>query len=284
MNRKQFTSLLKESFNQWQANNVTLRSAALAFYVILPLPSLLLIVLVVSSKFFGHTQAFQQLIEQISAVAGPAVANLIAQLLQNSNAPFTSVLATITFVGFSVAGVIGAFNVLRETMDYIWKIPPPPKKRTLKARVRRNIRPFVLVSTVAVIVVAWTGIITLIVSSAGNVIEPLNGALISLLLRVLQIVLSFVLATILFAIIYREIPDTKVQWGDVKIAAVMIALVFTITNVLFSWYVQTFTITSVAGAAGALMILLTWVYIMNQLMLFGAEFSKTYARRLGSQK
>jgi membrane protein len=284
MDRRQFTSLLKESFNQWQANNVALRSAALAFYVILPLPSLLLIVLVISSQFFGHTQAFQQLIAQISAIAGPAVANLIAQLLQSSNAPFTSVLATITFVGFSAVGVIGAFNVLRETMDYIWKIPPPPKKRTLKARVKRNIRPFLLVSIVAVIVIAWTGIITVILSSVGSVIVPLTWGSISLFLRLLQIVLSFVLATILFVVIYREVPDTKVQWGDVKIAAVMIAFVFTITNLLFSWYIQTFTITSVAGAAGALMILLTWVYIMNQLMLFGAEFSKTYAKRLGSQK
>ncbi len=284
MNRKQFTSLLKESFNQWQANNVTLRSAALAFYVILPLPSLLLIVIVISSQFFGHTQAFQQLVAQISAVAGPAVANLVSQLLQSSNAPFTSALATITFVGFSVAGVIGAFHVLRETMDYIWKIPPPPKKRTLKIRVRRNIRPFLLVSTVAIIVIIWTGIITVILSSVGNVIVPLNSGLTSLFLRMVQIVLSFILATILFAIIYREVPDTKVHWGDVRIAAVMIGLIFTITNVLFSWYVQTFTITSVAGAAGALMILLTWVYIMNQLMLFGAEFSKTYAKRFGSQK
>jgi membrane protein len=169
-------------------------------------------------------------------------------------------------------------------MDFIWEIPPPPKKRTLMARVRRNIRPFLLVSAVLIIIIALTGIMTVILSSVGSVIVPLTGGLTSYFLRILQIVLSFILATILFALIYREVPDTEVTWGDVKIAAVMIAVVFTITNVLFTWYVQTFTITSVAGAAGALMILLIWLYIMNQFMLFGAEVSKTYAIRLGSQE
>jgi membrane protein len=284
MDRKQFTSLLKESFHEWQIDQVSLRSAALAFFIILPLPSLLLIIIVVSSLFFGNAQALQQLIAQISTIAGPTVADLITQLLQSSSTPFTSVLATITFVGFSIAGGIGAFQVLRDTMDFIWEIPPPPKKRTLKTRVRRNIRPFLLVSAVLVIIIAWTGIMTVILSSVGSVIVPLTGGLTSLFLRTLQIVLSFILATILFIIIYREVPDTEVQWGDVKMAAVMIAVVFTITNALFSWYIQTFTITSVAGAAGALMILLTWVYIMNQFMLFGAEFSKTYAIRFGSQE
>jgi membrane protein len=284
MNRNQFTSLLKESFHEWQINNVTLRSAALAFFIILPLPSLSLITIVVLSQFFGHTNAFQQLMKQIGAVAGPTVANLLTQLLQSANAPSTSALATITFVGFSIAGAIGAYQVLRNTMDFIWKISPPPKKRTLKTRVRRNLRPFLLVSAVVIIILTWTGITTVILSSVGSAIVPLTGGLTFLFLRILQIVLSFILATILFAIIYREVPDTKIHWGDVKMAAVMIATVFTITNALFSWYIQTFTVTSVGGAAGALMILLIWIYVMNQFMLFGAEFSKTYALRFGSQK
>jgi membrane protein len=276
-------SLLKESFHEWQIDNASQRSAALTFYIILPLPSLLLIILVISSLFFGHTQALQQLIAQISTIAGSTVADLLTQLLQSSNTPFTSVLATITFVGFSIAGGIGAFQVLRDTMDFIWEIPPPPIKRTLKARVKRNIRPFLLVSTVLIIIIALTGIMTVILSSVGSAIVPLTGGLTSLFLRILQVVLSFILAAILFAMIYREVPDTEVTWGDVKIAAVMIAAIFTITNVLFTWYVQTFTVTSVAGAAGALMILLIWLYLMNQFMLFGAEVSKTYAMRFGSQ-
>ena len=261
-----------------------MRSAALAFFIVLPLPSILLIAIVVLSQFFGRAQAFQQLILQISAVAGPTVANLIAQLLQSTDAPTTSVLAVITFVGFSIAGTIGAYQVLRNTMDFIWKISPPPKKRTLKTRIRRNLRPFLLVFSVAVIIIIWTGITTAISSTIGSAIVPLTGRVTSLFLRILQIVLSFILATVLFALIYREVPDAKIHWGDVKIAAVIIAVVFTITNMLFSWYVQTFTVTSVAGAAGALMILLIWIYVMNQFMLFGAEFSKTYALRFGSQK
>jgi membrane protein len=261
-----------------------MRSAALTFFIILPLPSLLLIIIVVSSLFFGHTQAFQQLMAQISTVAGPTVADLITQILQSSKTPFTSVLAAITFVGFSIAGGIGAFLVLRDTMDSIWEVPPPPKKQTLKTRIRRNMPPFLLVSVILIIIIAWTGIMTVISSSVGSVIIPLTGGLTSLFLRILQIVLSFILAMILFAIIYREVPETEVQWGDVKIAAIMIAVVFTITNVLFSWYVQTFTITSVTGAAGSLMILLSWLYLMNQFTLFGAEVSKTCAKRFGSKE
>ena len=279
MNKKDFFTLVKISFKDWQADNATLRAAALTFFIILPLPSLLLIVIAIFAQFCGQTQATQQLIQQITSVAGPAVAGLFSELLASAMSPFTSVWASITVVGFSLAGAIGAFAVLRDTMDVIWEVSLP-KRLSLTKRIRQKIVPFALVSSLGLIVIAWTGIITTIFSALRLI--PVTGFLTTILVSIFQIVLSFAVATLLFAIIYKMIPEAKVQWRDVALASIVTALAFTVTNYIFGTYIQTFTVTTIIGAAGSLMIILLWIFVINEIVLFGAELSKVYASTFGS--
>jgi membrane protein len=281
MEKKQRFKLVRTAFANWRSDNATLRAAALTFFIILPLPSLLLLVIALFAPFYGQTQAFTQLIQHISAVAGPTVAKLFSQLLGSSNSPFTSVVGTVTVVGFSVGGAIGAFSVLRDTMDVIWKINPP-KCFGLMQRIRQKIGPFVLVSALGLIVIAWTTVTTFFYGALR--LLPVNGFLTSVLFGVSELVLSFLVSTLLFAIVYKVIPEAKVHWKDVVLGSVIAGLAFTLINYFFGSYIQVFTITTVIGAAGSLMIILLWIFIINEIVLFGAELSQVYASIHGSHR
>jgi len=274
MNRKELFQLFKASFKNWQVNNAPIRGAALTFFIILPLPSLLLIVVDVFALFYGQTQATQQLIQQITALAGPAVAGLFRELLASSMSPFSSLWSSITIVAFSLGGAIGAFAVLRDTMDAIWEVKSS-KTRSFTRMVRRRIGPFVVVSVLGLIVIAWTGIATFLFGAIR--LFSVNGTLTLISITIARILLSFALSTLLFAITYKMIPDAKVHWRDGILGAVVAGVAFTVTNYIIGTYVETFTVTTIIGAAGSLMIILLWIFILNQIMLFGAEVSKVYA-------
>ncbi len=279
MNVRALYYIFKTSFLDWLEDNATIRAAALTFFIILPLPTLLLIVVAVFSEFFGQAQAIEILVTQISAVVGPSVADLFRQVLTNAASPFTSVWTAVVVVGFSLGGAIGAFAVLRDTMDCIWEVKLP-QNRPFWQRVRQRIVPFAVVSALGLIVIAWTAI------GAGlyNAIVQfsVNAMLTFIILEIAQVTSSLLVATFLLAIIYRMIPESKVHWRDVALASIVTGIAFTITNYIFGAYIQVFTVTTVAGAAGSLLIILLWIFVLNEIVLYGAEVSKVYAVTVGT--
>jgi membrane protein len=278
MDKQQLYKIFKTALLDWLDDNATLRAAALSFFIILPLPTLLLLVNIIFAYFLGETQAVQLLIQQISAVVGPAVAALFSQLITNTGSPFTSPWTAVVVIAFSIGGAIGAFSVLRDAMDCIWEVKP--KNCTLSRRLRQKIVPFMLVSSLGLIVVAWTTITAGILNAIHLI--SVNEVLTFIVLEAVQVILSFGVATLLFAIIYKLIPEAKVHWHDVALAAVVTGVAFTVTNYIFGAYIQTFTFTTVAGTAGALLIILLWIFVLNEIVLFGAELSKVYATTIGT--
>lgn len=270
--------MFKDSFKEWLEDNAPVRAAALTFFIILPLPSLLLIIVSFFGFFFGQNLATQQVTQQITALAGPVVAQLFRQLLQSSAPPFTSFWASFTVIAFSLGGAIGAFAVLRDMMNVIWEVKLP-KQRKLANRIRQTIGPFLLVTMLGLIVIAGT--VTLMAVFSAIKAYSVNRILTVFSLDVAQIFVSFSLSTLLFAIIYKVLPNRKVHWRDVALPAVIAGVAFTVTNNVLGTYLQTFTVTTIVGAAGSLIIILLWVYILNQIMLFGAEMSKVYATTVG---
>jgi membrane protein len=278
MNREQLVNLFVASFKGWLANSAPIQAAALTYFIILPLPSLLLVLVTIFSLFYGHSVATQQLVMLITSFAGPVVAELFQQLLASAMSPFTSVWAAVTVVGFSLAGGIGAFAILRGTMNAVWEVKLA-KTVKFSARVRSAIGPFLLVFFLGLIVILGT-----VTSEAlFDVIKlySINGTLTFISLTVAQILLSFGLSTLLFAIIYKVLPDITVHWEDVILPAVLAGVAFTVVNYVLGWYIQTFRVSTVTGAAGSLLIILLWIYILNQILLFGAEISKVYATTIG---
>ncbi len=280
MNRRTFLALVKTSFQEWQVDNVNLRAGALAFFVILPLPSLLLIATTVFVQLFGQSRAISMLIGEVRVVVGPTVASIVRDILESSGGLSFSWTAFIFNVVFSLLGVIGIFAVLRDTMNFIWGVQSP-KQQSLISRVKRSIVPFLQILPLGFSLVIWTVVSVVLFNYFGTTLEPLAGNLTPLILRIVQIVLSFVLATLLFVLIFMNVPDVKIRWRDVRLAAFITAIVYSVGNLLFGLYVQAFSAT-VAGVTGSLILLLLWIFLFNQFLLFGAEFSKAYATSEGS--
>lgn len=281
MNRKQFFGMVKIAFREWQVDNVNLRAGALAFFIILPLPPLLLVTTTVFVQLFGESQAIPQLIQEIRVVAGPVVADMFRDILESSTDLSFSLPAFALSIVFSIVGAIGAFAVLRDAMNFVWGVEKP-NHQSITSRIRRNLAPFFEILPLATFVIAWTAITTLLSNYVSTRIEPIAGDLTGLILRIGQIVLSFGLATLLFAVIFRNVPDVKIRWRDVSLAAIVTAVVFTVSNVLFGLYVQAFSSTLI-GVTGSLILLLLWVFLNCQFLLFGAEFSKAYTTSVGSR-
>ncbi|MGD6850828.1 MAG: YihY/virulence factor BrkB family protein [Candidatus Bathyarchaeia archaeon] len=279
MNKQELYRIFRTAFTDWLEDNATIRAAALTFFIILPLPTLLLLVTNLFAVFLGQEQATQILVQQITAVVGPAVAELFSQLIVSTGSPFTSAWTAVVVVGFSLGGAIGAFSVLRDAMDCIWEVTLP-KGQPLWVRVKQKLVPFAIVSSLGLIVIVWTNIAGILYNAIAQ--YSINEFLTFIGLTIAQIMLSFAVVTFLLAIIYKMIPQAKVHWRDIALAAIVTGIAFTLTNYIFGAYVQTFTVTTVAGAAGSLLIILVWIFVLNQMVLFGAELSKVYATTVGT--
>jgi membrane protein len=166
-------------------------------------------------------------------------------------------------------------------MYHIWGVMLP-EGQPLRKRIRQKIVPFVLVSALGVIVLAWTAM------SSGLygviMLFSINGALVAIGITVAQILLSFGVATLLLAIIYKMIPDARVHWQDVILAFALSGIAFTATNYIFGTYVSAFTVITVSGAAGSLLIILLWIFALNEIVLFGAEISEVHAITVGEHE
>jgi membrane protein len=280
LNKGQFAGLLFQTFSKWQKHDATLRAAALTFFTILPLPSIALIAVAVLAQVYGQPAALEQLTSHVASIAGPTVANLLHDVLLDAQSPLTGAVESFFAVVFALVGALGAFAVLQQSVDVIWEIRA--KERGRAAFVKEKVLPFVLVVVIGVLVAGWNAASTVLFDAVVYGLEPLLGVLTPILIWALQIVLSFGLGTLLFAIIFRMLPETRVEWRDVWAAALLTAGIFTALNYLFGLYLSTVTVTTLAGTAGSLIVLLLWIYFVNLFVLFGVQFSKVYAQAFGS--
>jgi membrane protein len=277
---KEFVSIVKEAFRHWQAHKPTQRASSLAFLGIFPLPSLLMITAAMLSQIYGQAAALDQVMQDITTVAGPVVADLFRQVLENVRNPFATVLISVGSLTFFLLGSVVAFGELQDALNTIWDVVPP-RRRTFKDKLRCRITPFLLISGLGIIIVIWTGVTAVVFSFIRLSAGSLAG--VSILLGTADVALSFLLVALLFAVIYKMLPDTRIAWRDVALAAVLTAVLFTVSKYLFEIYIQAFVATSVYGVAGAIMLLLLWLFLVAQFLLFGAEFSNVYAERMGSR-
>ena len=279
MNSKRFFDIFRAAFRGSLNNNATLKASALTFFIILPLPSLLFIVLVALSQLYGSAQATQQIIQLISGVAGPTIADLFSQLLSSSISQFYSLESAVLIVGSSVGGAIGTFLVLRNSLDAIWGVEKT-KKQPLFVKTKHAVIPFFVLLALGFFVFFWTVFSTMV--HEWICLTPLTGANLDLTLNTVQGVLSFVLGTFLFAVIYKRIPTANMEWSDVTLASILTGGAFTGINYFFGFFVKYFATTTLEGAAGALLFILLWIFSINQLLLFGAELSRAYSYSFGT--
>jgi membrane protein len=276
-------ALLSESFEEWNRHKGPRLGAALAFYTLLSLTPLLLIVVSIAGLAFGRQAAQSQIVWQIQDLVGPSGAQAIQALLDGARNTTHGILATVLGLLTLLFGASGVLIELRDALNTIWEIPPAQRTglQNLVDLIKERMFSFALVLAIGFL---------LLVSLAINAFISALGAYSAQafplpvgILHVANTLLSFIVTTGLFAAIYRIMPDARIEWRDVAMGAAVTSLLFTLGKLLIGLYLGKASFASTYGAAASIVLLIVWVYYSGQIFFLGAEFTKVFADRYGSQ-
>jgi membrane protein len=279
MNPKAMFELLKKTFAEWNEDKAPRLAAALAYYTVFSLAPLLIIVIAISGLVFGREAAQGQIVGQIQGLVGEQGAQVIQTMIEGASKPSASILATIIGLATLLLGAGGLFGQLQDALNTIWEVQPKPG-RGIFGMLQTRFLSFTLVVGTGFLL-----LVSLVLSAALQAFSGYLGGLFpnaGIVLQIVNILLSFAVITLLFAMIYKVLPDVKIAWSDVWIGAVATALLFTIGKFLIELYLGRSSTASTFGAAGSLVVLLLWVYYAAQILLLGAEFTQVYANQYGS--
>jgi membrane protein len=272
--------VLKQSFSDWQDDKAPRLAAALAFYAALSIAPILIIAIAVAGLAFGQDAARGEIFREAQGLVGADSAKTIESMVEGAARPRTGVWATVLSIGLLLFGASGVFGELQGSLNQIWEVEPKPGRGILQTLRQR------FLSLAMVLVVGFLLLVSLIASSVlaalGKWLEgSLPGA--PVVWQLVSFVVSFGLATVLFALIFKVLPDVKISWNDVWIGAAATALLFSIGKTLLGLYLGRSSVASTYGAAGSVVVMLLWVYYSAQILFFGAELTQIYARKFGSR-
>jgi membrane protein len=282
MHAKHFIRLAKQAINAWLDDYAPSMGAAIAFYTVFSLAPLVIIVIAVAGFFGGHDAVQGQLFGQVGAMVGPEGAKAVQSVVQGAQAPRQGLVATLISLGVLVVGSTTVFSELQSALDRIWKVPAAQKPSGIWNMLRTRLLSFGLILALAFLLIVSL-IVSAVLAALGSWASGLLPAW-EILLQVSNIVVGLVFTTVLFAMIYRFMPNASVAWRDVWTGAGVTAVLFEIGKVLIGLYIGKASIASSYTAAGSLVVVLIWVYYAAQVFLLGAEFTWVYANQHGSRR
>jgi membrane protein len=272
--------LLKETITEWQNDKVPLLAAALAYYTVFSIAPLLIIAIAIAGAFFGEEAARGEIISQIQGLVGQQGAEAIQSMLQNTQQPSAnSGLAALFGIVTLLIGATGVFGQLQDALNIIWDVKPKPGVGLKVFLLSR------LLSFAMVLVIGFLLLVSLLLSAILAAISHYFGELIpsfQFVGQLLNFTLSFVVITLLFAAIYKVLPDVKVPWQNLWLGAIVTALLFNAGKSLIGLYLGNSAVSSTYGAAGSLVVILIWIFYSAQILLLGAEFTHVYSRYRGT--
>ena len=279
---KDLWPLLKETASDWADDNAARLGAALAYYTVFALAPLLIVVLFIIGLFWsgqgGAAQA--EILGQIEGLLGPEGAELVESLMENTRPGGGNLFAVVAGVVALFLGATGVFGQLQGALNTIWEVKPKPG-RGIKGFIMTRLLSFGIVLTIGFLL-----LVALVVSAGLSALDAFFADVTPLahfFFRLLEMLVSFGIITLLFAMIFRYLPDVEIDWRDVWIGAAITAGLFVLGKFAIGLYLGNSSTASAYGAAGSLVVLLLWVYYSAQILFFGAEFTQVYARRYGSQ-
>ncbi len=281
-----FWELLKETYTEFEEDHVTKFSASLAYYTIFSIGPLLLVMIHVIGLIYKRGEASSAVFAQVSQFIGPSGAEQLQGMFDKMNTKNNSTLFGIIGILVFVYSATSIFTEIQSSINYMWSVKARPKRGWVKIIADR------LVSLVLIVGLGLLLIASLLLNVIGDMIngqlhrfpklEQFLGHDNIILLTSLNTGVLFVVVTILFAIIFKVLPDAKIHWRDVLVGAAFTGVLFLIGKFLISIYLTSSKLVTVYGAAASLIILLSWIYYSALILYFGAEFTDVYARKCGS--
>lgn len=280
MKPKVIVELLKETFKEWQEDKASRLAAALAYYTAFSIAPLIIIAIAIAALVFGEEAARGGIEDQLRGLIGQQGAEAVEEMIKNSSKPAEGTIATIISVVFLLFGASGVFGQLQDSLNTIWEVAPKPG-RGVMGFIKDRFLSFAMVLGIGFLLLVSL-ILSAVLAGLSNVLGSMMPGM-SFLWSLLNFFISFGVITLLFALIYRVLPDAKIAWGDVWFGAIITALLFTIGKSLIGLYLGNSSVGSTYGAAGSFVVLLLWVNYSAQILFFGAEFTQVYANKYGSR-
>lgn len=259
-------------------------AAAIAYRALFSLAPLLVIAVAVAGWVFGQRAVAGELVAQIEGLVGPETAVLIQNLLRSASQGSSGIAATIISVIVLFVGASGLFGQVKVAINQIWGVAPPPAESGLESIIK-----LVKTKLLAFLLVMLIGLLLLLTLAVTTTLSALDVYLDGFwggagrLITVLDDLVLVGVTAVLFAIIFKILPDAEVAWRDVGLGAVVTAVLFGLGEYLIGLYLTRTSVGSTYGAAGSLVATLLWIYYSAQIFLFGAEFTQVYANKYGSR-
>jgi membrane protein len=276
---KDFWAALKQSFAAFGDIDPFNKSIVIAYYTIFSLPGLLVIIVNIAGYFFGTEAVTGQITGQIGGMIGGDTANEMEKIIANATQSKDTALASVLGLATLIFGATGVFYNLQLIFNQIWEVKPKPKGKILKL-VKDRVFSFGLV-----LVIGFLLLVSLVLSAAlaavatwvsNNISESLQ-----VVFKILDVIISLSVITVLFAALFKFLPDAKVQWRSVWVGALLTSALFVVAKFLLGLYFGKSEPGSTYGAAGSIVLIMLWVSYAGMILLFGGVFTRIYANRKG---
>lgn len=258
-------------------DDVTSLSAAIAYYTVFSLPPLLAILVGVAGAIFGVDRVVEAITGQIGSLVGPEGARAVRTMIENASTPGSGVGGKIVGVVALLFGASGAFGQLQKALNRAWEVEDQGAGG-IKGVVLKRLLSFGMVLTIAFLLLVSLAVSTVLTVLGDAAAEGVGSGVVGTLMQVANVLVSLAVITLLFAVLFRYLPDIEIPWSDVWVGAFATAVLFTLGKTLIGIYLGTADPGSAFGAAGSLALILVWIYYSALILLVGAEFTQAWAQ------
>ncbi|KQM42141.1 YihY/virulence factor BrkB family protein [Chryseobacterium sp. Leaf201] len=276
---KFFWETLKETFTQWNKSSASNDSASLAYYAIFSIPGLLIIIIWIAGYFFGEEAISGEISKQIRGVMGAEASKSVESMIAGALIDKENIIMKVIGIGSLVFGSTTLFFQLQRSLNSLWDVQAAPKKALTKFLMdRANSLGMILILGFLLMV---TMILSNVISFFNNWITSYFGFETYLVIELINYAIGFGIVMLLFALMFKVLPDVEIKWKPVWSGAFLTAILFTLGKFLLGLYFGTAQPTSTFGAAGTVILIMMWINYSCMLVFFGAEYTKVYALRKG---
>lgn len=284
MKARELLNLVMETIKEWQEDGAARLAAALSYYTTFSLAPLLVVVIAIAGMVGGRDAAQSLVMDQVEDLTGVEGREFVVSMIENASSSSAGVVASIIGTVTLLIAALGTFNELQKALNRIWDVEPKPIEgwgNRVKDFIFKRLLSFSLLLGIGFLL-----LVALVVSAGLSAINEYLSTiplLSNLVLQILNLLISLGLITLLFALIFKFIPDIEIGWRSVWLGAFITAVLFTVGKQLIGLYLGRSDISNTFGAAGSLALIMIWVYYSSQILFLGAEFTQVFAKRYGKQ-
>ena len=276
---KFFWDVLKDTFTEWNNSDATKDAASIAYYAIFSIPGLLIIIIWIAGNFFGQEAIQGQISSQINSMMGKEAAKSVESIIAGALIDKENIFMKTVGVFALIFGGTTVFFQLQKSLNNLWNIEAAPKKAIIKFLLdRANSLGMILVIGFLLMI---TMVLSSVISLLNNYITYRLGLETYILMELVNYVIGFILVVLVFAFMFKVLPDVEISWRSVWLGAILTAVLFTIGKFLLSLYFSELKPTSAFGTAGTIVLIMMWINYSCMLVFFGAEFTKIYSQKKG---